>query len=218
MFRKNSAFTLAEVLIVIAVIGITATLALPNLTTNLDEKKTVSALRKIYPELSTAYDAVVSQYGKPPEWADAASNADANAMTKLLHDKMIKNLAISKDINNSHVILKDGAEVEFYLFDRAYMLNKIGNNDGICADNLGYMTVDINGAQKGENTSGYDRFEFSICYERGIMPSGESLNVGPKVFNGGQGVYNTAWVIKAGNMDYLKCIDDLDWNTKRTCK
>ena len=28
----------------------------------------------------------------------------------------------------------------------------------------------------------------------------------------------TEWVIKNGNMDYLKCPDELDWDTKTSCK
>lgn len=28
---------------------------------------------------------------------------------------------------------------------------------------------------------------------------------------------NTAWAIKAGNLDYNKCFSDLSWANKRTC-
>ena len=32
------------------------------------------------------------------------------------------------------------------------------------------------------------------------------------------GVYSTAWVIENGNLDYLKCPDELNWETQTSCK
>ncbi len=218
LYKKSLAFTLAEVLIVIAVIGITATLTLPNLTNNLDEKKVVSSLRKIYPELETAYQAVVAEYGRPPEWADAASNANASTMSVLLQNKIIKHLSVSDDLysieGSAAAILKDGSRVEFYAQSLSDMKSNYSTSyiAGVCTGYLGYILVDIDGNEKGENSSGKDRFQFNICYNEGLVPEGETSS-GPTISGS-----NAAWVIKAGNMDYLKCAGDLNWNTKRTCK
>ncbi|MBR2526504.1 hypothetical protein IKE67_08585 [bacterium] len=221
MLKKFFAFTMAEVLVVIAVIGVTAALALPTVSNNIEEKKVVSALRKIYPELETAYQAVVSQYGKPPEWADADNNTDGSQMNLLFHNKLLKHMTYkAEDSTNRKIILKDNSEIEYYILKTPHMLSnefdfstKTQHNS--CTGEMGTFVVDINGSQKGENTIGRDKFTFYICYEEGIVPSGES-DAGPIANNTNND--NAAWIIKAGNMDYLKCADQLDWNTKRTCK
>ena len=37
-------------------------------------------------------------------------------------------------------------------------------------------------------------------------------------YEGNPGNYATAWIIRNGNMDYLKCPDELNWDTKTSCK
>ena len=75
-FKKFIAFTLAEVLIVLAIIGVAAALTLPNLNDDIEDKKVVAKLRKIYPELDGIYESIVQTYGKPYEWG-APSEATA---------------------------------------------------------------------------------------------------------------------------------------------
>ena len=82
--------------------------------------------------------------------------------------------------------------------------------------------VDIDGPNKGKNQSGNDIFDFTIPFEQNgnedqvgsLMPSRlHSAWTG----NVGSG-YTTAWVIQNGNLDYLKCPNDLNWETKTSCK
>ena len=70
MFRKahtahlpKSAFTLAEILIVIGVIGIVAAMTIPNLILSVEDKETVARVKKIYSNLSDAYGRSVAKYG-----------------------------------------------------------------------------------------------------------------------------------------------------------
>ena len=74
---------------------------------------------------------------------------------------------------------------------------------------------DVNGLKNPPNDSGLDRFRFIIS-KNGIEPEGYNASSAGIMFSG-TSEYNTAWVIKTGNMDYLRCADSLDWSTKRTC-
>lgn len=216
MFKHFKAFTMAEVLMVIAVIGVTAALALPNVTSDLDEKNVVSALRKIYPEIETSYTELVTQYGKPPEWTDVTSSSNASAMTTSFHNKLVEKLGISKDVSNSSFILKDGAQVTVSMNKMSDIISNLAtsSSNNTCLGSMGTITVDVNGLKKGENTNGRDTFQFLVCYEQGIVPA-ENSTSGPLASSNGT---NTAWVLKAGNRDYLKCASSLSWSTKRTCK
>lgn len=63
-FRKR-AFTLAEVLITLGVIGVVAALTLPSLIQKSTEKETVVALKKFYSESSQAFSLAVEKDGEP---------------------------------------------------------------------------------------------------------------------------------------------------------
>ena len=211
MFKKVLAFTMAEILLVIAVIGITAALALPTMTSDVDEKKVVSQVRKVYGELDTAYQDILAQEGKPPEWKDASDNP--STMTTTFRNKIAEKLSTSQNVGTDSLILKDGTLVSFDVKARNDAINASFDGEPPCTGGFGSIAVDIDGNQKGYNAGGRDKFVFDVCYVEGIVPAG-TTNSGPIASNGPGA---TAWVIKAGNLDYLKC-NDLNWNTKRTCK
>ena len=65
---KAYAFTLAETLIVIGIIGVVAALTLPNLNHATGDKETVTRVKKIYSMLNDATDRAVAKYGPLDEW------------------------------------------------------------------------------------------------------------------------------------------------------
>lgn len=219
MLKNLKAFTLAEVMIVVAVIGITAMLTLPALNSNMEEKKVVSALRKVYPEIEASYTAMTKDYGKPVEWNTAASTSSED-MNSLLEERITRYLNvltdcgtgtgcftssanIDSDENLIKFLLKDGSSVAFGLksmsdMQGAYNTDVANTYDVPCQGDLGDIYVDVNGS-KGENAQDYDIFRLKMCYGNGVIPFG-----------------NAAWVIKVGNRDYNKCAVNLD--TKRTCE
>ncbi|MFR1673125.1 MAG: type II secretion system protein, partial [Candidatus Gastranaerophilaceae bacterium] len=66
-YRKN-AFTLAEILITLGVIGIVAALTLPSLLTNIQNKGYVEGLKKTYSVLQAATTSIVYEEGSPDTW------------------------------------------------------------------------------------------------------------------------------------------------------
>ena len=65
---KKFAFTLAETLIVIGVIGIVSALTLPNLNSSTGNKEKVAKVKKIYQNLNDAYGRAEAVYGPIDDW------------------------------------------------------------------------------------------------------------------------------------------------------
>lgn len=63
--KKIPAFTLAEVLITLGIIGVVAALTIPTLMQKADEQATVSALKKTYSTLTQAYNLAVNDNSSP---------------------------------------------------------------------------------------------------------------------------------------------------------
>ena len=74
MKKQNLAFTLAEVLIVIGIIGVVAALTLPNLNHATGDKETVTRLQKAYSILNEANDRAVAIYGPISTWSEECRN------------------------------------------------------------------------------------------------------------------------------------------------
>ena len=53
--KKIKAFTMAEVLLVLGIIGIVAAITLPNLKDSTDSQVNVSKAKKVYADLTTAF-------------------------------------------------------------------------------------------------------------------------------------------------------------------
>ena len=84
------AFTLAEVLITLGIIGVVAAITLPSLIQRNIEKQRVAQLKKAYSELSQAYNLAIAENGSPTEWGMGGMNEEkshyimANNMRKFL--------------------------------------------------------------------------------------------------------------------------------------
>lgn len=107
---KKDAFTLAEVLITLGIIGVVAAMTLPSLITNYKNKQTVSQLKKIYSSMSQAYVMAKSEYGPMDDWGmsgrieDEDGNLQYNQNdASIIANKFapyLKTLKICKDSNN----------------------------------------------------------------------------------------------------------------------
>ena len=66
---KKTAFTLAEVLITLAIIGIVAAMTIPTLVTNIRNKGYVERFFKTYSVLQNASNMIVAEVGDPVNWS-----------------------------------------------------------------------------------------------------------------------------------------------------
>lgn len=190
--NKNLAFTLAEVLITLGIIGIVAALTLPGLIQKQNEKATVTALKKFYSSVSQAYMMAKNEQGTADNWYSNETKGSAEA-NKIMFDNMSKYLKISKacdtgrgcfadvmykkiDGNNSFnwnthtttckFITSDGMSVFFYSYGNI----PLNEGSGMLLNSYGAISVDINGFKK-PNIMGRDMFSFILTKE-GVVPIG----------------------------------------------
>ena len=122
-------------------------------------------------------------------------------------------MKVSKKISYDKFDLADGTNIfSLIRYPQANICSHYEN-----AGYFGSIYVDIDGANKGKHKNGYDWFEFEIT-DQGILPSNTEYYEDGIGSDGEGGYYATAWVIQNGNMDYLKCADELSWSGQTTCK
>lgn len=244
--KRKMAFTLAEVLITLGIIGIVAAMTIPTLLQKTNERETVSKLKKFYSEISQSYNLLKVEYGTPDNWYgdNVYSMGDIQASI-IMGDMLLKNMKVLKACHNnsgcfpnvtykkidgssaqnwdtisyiSSYILADGVSVFFYSYGSTPQ--NVGNENDVNDSQYGAMAVDINGA-KGPNMFGKDMFSFRLN-KRGIMPiglQGDNYSF-PDSCNiescSGNCEGCSSWVIYNDNMDYLHC-SDLSWSGKTKC-
>lgn len=94
IFKKFLAFTLAETLIVMGIIGIVSALTLPNLNSSTGEKEKVAKLKKIYQNLNDAVGRSAAVYGPFDETGgDSLAQTWGDRLTEFM--KVSKNCGIS---------------------------------------------------------------------------------------------------------------------------
>ena len=73
---KKYAFTVAEVLITLSVIGIVTSFIIPKVKLKYQEIITVSKVRKTYSVLNSSYQVAIRKYGSPKYWGMASGVHD----------------------------------------------------------------------------------------------------------------------------------------------
>ncbi len=228
---KKQAFTLAEVLVTLGIIGVIAAFTLPSVITSTREKTATAQLKKTYSALQQAFLSAQEKYGNIADWGISMEengggeqvllNYFAPFMQKVKTCKngygcfpnvTYKNIDGTNYVNwnilsgRSAMILSDGTMV---------MFNASSAKD---YSKYGQIYVDINGA-KPPNQVGIDFFYFYL-FDNAIVPAGAPRYYGDEFFvekcikNAGFGC--AAWVIYNENMDYLHC-SDLGWNGRKRC-
>ena len=221
-FRMTQAFTLAEVLITLGIIGVVAALTIPTLMQKTNEKETVSKVKKVYSVLSSSFSLAVANNGTPDKWNFKPGNEDG---CKSFMNYILPYLKISKDCEKQNtgcvpdVIYKklSGANHNNYasnehnnyykliLADGISMWIRTGNNAGCQNDEAPFKNVcavvffDINGG-KGPNVIGKDLFIYKILKDK-VVPNLEptdDCNLNDTGFS------CSSYILKNDNMNYLK--------------
>ena len=176
---KNNAFTLAEVLVTVAIIGIVAALTLPQLIQKNEKKAAITGIKKAYTELYQVIIRSQAENGEPAYW-DFDNRNDFPDKYLIPYMKVIKDCGRSgpplfcyyednNEKNKLHVL--DGTVENFNTGYRGLIL---ANGMGILI-RLGWgagaapfakIYVDINGP-KGSTTIGKDVFAFSMRPDKG---------------------------------------------------
>ncbi|MBR1680624.1 type II secretion system protein [bacterium] len=242
----NFAFTLAETLIVMGIIGVVAALTLPNLNSSTGDKEKVAKVKKIYQNLNDAFGRAQAVYGPLDEWFkndnDYASQSTrfANRMTEFM--KISKNCGtstgcfktignISRPAGDTFVYPDSSYAIKFITADGTAMMLSCSALSNQLSDPPCDILVDIEGPNKGARKLGSDIFHFQAHSEGGVFPDfyydgdNKPNPMYTECFDTGDSC--AAWIIDFGNMDYLKvgtdgkCPDGktiLNGTTNTTCK
>lgn len=243
-FRKTKfAFTLAEVLITLGIIGIVAEITIPTLIQNMREQQTIGMLKKEYSVLSQAYDMAVQDNGTPDNWGLSLGSP-------LILSTIKPYLKVSKDcidaslgcwpsnVNyaylsssaGSYGIIDQKPYAKLSLVDGTLIMGYTNSYTPGCStptsgnspaiqNTCGNYYIDING-YKPPNQWGKDLFMFYLT-KYGIIPSGTQQENNYSFTSEcnkdtSHGFGCTAWVLYNENLDYTKCTG-LSWNGPAKC-
>ena len=219
-FRPNSprkfAFTLAEVLITLGIIGVVAAMTMPSLMANYQKKETVVRLQKIYSQISQVIKLAEAEHGSIEGWNYANMGSSSREIVEnFLNDYIIKHIKVLKKCDASNmsecindpvmdlkgsiayatteasalygVLTQDGYGILFWP-------GGITSDDGTESSYSQHMhfIVDINGPRKGENRTGKDIFVISANFGPQVSLSDTSVENRPK--RSGVHFYGNGWL------------------------
>lgn len=219
MNQGKKAFTLAEVLITLGIIGIVAAMTIPTIINSYQEQTYITQFKKAYSQLSQAYISVAKDYGTANNWA---SSQDAYNYFKPYFN-------VNEDCPNTlgcfpQVSYNDlqGVSAENPYNRVRYKFNT-GDGTSFMFDGITSVFVDTNG-KKGPNQFGYDFFYFVLNNKNGApyvsgMPGGMDITgfctkIGTPTGGWYSGGSCANWIIRKGNIDYLnRSIGPGEWGS-----
>jgi prepilin-type N-terminal cleavage/methylation domain-containing protein len=151
----RKAFTLAEVLITLGIIGIVATLTIPGLIANYKKKETVTRLKKAYSTMAQAIQLSEVDNGDAASWSYPPFR-DFDKTEEFVNQYILPYFKYLKAEKGNYagidITLVDGSSFEITM--------------GGCIDIL----YDINGDSKAPNQFGRDMFHILLCGDGKVQP------------------------------------------------
>ncbi len=170
---QKLAFTLAEVLITLAIIGIVAALTIPTLVSKNEKKQLYTQFMKSYNTISNALNMAIAQHGDPSAWTH-----DANDISGAVNKYLLPYFKVAKTCNSSKYfdcMSKNGYSTlngAKFLTPENFSESELPSDIIVLADGTSfvpsvnidghytiaiYFNIDINGP-KGPNVLGRDFF------------------------------------------------------------
>lgn len=177
-FFKKSAFTLAEVLITLGIIGIVAAITIPVLYTNYKKRETASKVKAAYSIFSQAVKLSVEDNGDVGNWDDSDESILGkkyiipylSGTTVLSRTQLYSVYTLSTQGTGKSTFLDwswNAVTRPVYVMQNGMTFTLAKANDGYIT-----ITVDINGFRK-PNVMGIDGFAFWIDNETSaLIPAG----------------------------------------------
>ena len=181
-----SAFTLAEVLITLGIIGVVAALTMPSIVANYKKQETVSRLKKAYTIANQTFMMSQLDNGEYDTWDTRISGVEYINKYFLPYFNVVKVCENPQDCgysstrpfknlnaeqNNTMTLAKD-RRIPFLTADGiVYIFSTLSGDEMLTDHNL---YIDINSG-KGPNMFGKDVFTFKRLNEKGILPVGYEL-------------------------------------------
>ncbi len=189
--KKYAAFTLAEILITLGIIGVVAAMTLPVVINNARNKQLEAGLKKGASAIAQALDMYAAENGerittytitqhqlkpklipyfkviKDCGWGRGAVDADDEACIKNYSSELIDTTYTNFTGTNT-ISLSPFDDGQFVINDGMLILLE---NVGQGGANI-YISVDVNGYKKAPNRLGQDLFMFQLGNEGELLPMG----------------------------------------------
>ncbi len=172
---KRTAFTLAEVLITIGIVGVVASLTMPSLIANYQKQQVVTQLKREYNVISNALRAAQADYGDYEEWElgqagtiQSASDFADNYLLPYLSVLKKCGTETSGECTYEYTALNGSSGRSLAKYSR-FILNDgamifVSTSSTSVFPKLIYINIDINGNKK-PNKMGKDLFVFATTLE-----------------------------------------------------
>ena len=184
--RRKAAFTLAEVLITLGIIGVVAAMTMPALIQNARNRELESALKKSASVIAQALDMYKAENGVPitsdvsthnlkpaiikyfkvlQDCGEGYNDADS-ACIKNYNDPDRNSTTYKNFSGNNTIFLNDFDDGQFVLTDGTLILLNNYETQAVI------ISVDVNGYKKRPNRLGQDLFMFQLNEEGKLLPMG----------------------------------------------
>lgn len=175
-YNKKFAFTLAEVLITLGIIGVVAAMTLPTLINDKQNKELEAGFKKAYSILQAAFNKMGYDEGQIinsenyPSWkfVDKFKTYFQDTCENNTNCNITINYGDYKSYNNGHMELSWLDDGKIMLPDGMLIMIE---NPAVNAGRL-YISVDVNGLKKRPNRWGYDLFTFQVTSDGKLLPGG----------------------------------------------
>lgn len=162
--KKFTAFTLAEVLIALAIIGIVAAVTIPSVVNKYKTQVASTRLKKFYSMMSQAVQLSTLDNGEVSNWTKGTLKDDFDYTVNFESSYQFFTTYLAPYIKYNRVIkvekVSPTAEMRIELADGS----TVDIHNGSCWD----IIYDVNG-DKSPNKVGYDKFVFAICINNNLI-------------------------------------------------
>lgn len=183
---KKVAFTLAEVLITLGIIGVVAALTMPSLVAKYEKQRTVTQLKKAYSEIAQSLKLAEVEHGAMTEWygnwPDTVGSEWLNNNKDFLENYLGKNIKfvktcvptseecwkVSEDISSDHVF-GNLYKQKFVsaLTASGYSIYCWVGGDNNYIGNHAQIFIDVDGPNRGKQALGKDIFRMIYFFKTG---------------------------------------------------
>ena len=181
VLKKKAAFTLAEVLITLGIIGIVAAMTLPTLIQKNNNKVVVTRLKKFYSVFNQAIDMAEVKYGDIKYWFEDTGGVDLDENGNPIEETAKIDIWFQKYLSDFIVIkkkIKTTGVTRYYLSDGSSF--QFGS-DGVVFTSREIIFYPGNPDKCPSDGFGICKFEFELCpnclgekwkylYNRGLEP------------------------------------------------
>ncbi len=177
------AFTLAEVLITLGIIGIVAAMTLPSVINKIQNKDKTARLKKFYSSINQAVNRSIVDNGDPVYWVETLAYHNSDSLYDWFDKYIMKYMVVIKNCRNGKSACVGDYKVcntpgqctggsalanseVLYIFGDGSMITSItgggvDNETGMATSLTLHVRFDTNGYQK-PNTLGMDIFSFRM--------------------------------------------------------